>query len=480
MSNSDVELSCWWIGCLCLAVGAAVQRQAQDWGAAPVGLLQLHPSPAMAPSRAQPFMHSADRMADAANPFVASLLPPSSAKPMLSGLSALAGGSTLAPTSPRQQAVGSAAAPPELASVAEGSASVVLALPNPFDGHATPSPVRAGHSTAAPVSDVQQVPFASEVGSDSVTGSLALTPARTRTPASASTIVMPAVTHAAHEDIPAAAATTAAPVHSSNSMIPSASTIAATVTNAQVALQVSKAINARASASMSTEPAALHADVAAKPLVASAPAPPVELQGVNATGTSALSAPSVPEAASLCPSPVAATPAVGPAPMPAAAAATDIPLASVAAMPAKASVPAFAPPATANLPTPSAAAAVPAASACLPTVSATASAPAPTANLPPHSVAAAEPATVLAAVPAALTSNRPASKRKWDVMAQPQPDAGTATTAAPHAVAVGTADGSRPLPLVSMLPTDAPGSAANNSAAAGHVQLPNPGEVHEA
>lgn len=513
---------------LCLAAGNAVQRQGQGSSQAPAGLFQLQPGPVLAPSGVQPSVPSAiARMADAPNPFAALVVgtsaePPPFAKPMLSGVSAMAGSSTLAPISPRQQAVGSAPA-----AVAFGSGTVAPAIPNPFARLATS--VHAGPLTSAPVSisGSQQAPVPAGAGC-SVPDSSTPTSTQAPSPAPAPSTVKAAVKPAAatEGDI---TASTSAPFHYTTSTpfstIFPASIFAATasVPSPQGVSQLSNAQASAsamfASASMQHAAVTMRAMVPAKVHVSPTPAAPVPLQSFQVTGASALSAPSGPKAASLSLLPVAAATAAMSAPVPAAAAANMPPASVAAAKPATASVsaavPAAAaslrplsaaaavPAAVANLPPTSVAAAVPAATATLPSQSVAAFAPAVTANLAPLLVAAAVPgapaslptptvtaavpAAVLAAMPAATGCNRPASKRKWDVMAQPQPDAGTTPAAALQAVASGLAAGSLPVPPLSLVSTAAPpaqsgreplqsGPFASSSGAAGLVSLPIPGK----
>ena len=369
----------------------------------------------------------------------ATALPNPSAKLAVPALFA-AERSTAAPINPSPQVSASAA-------VASDMSPPATASPNPFAKLAAPALVGAGLSSAAPVSHSQQASAA--VGS-SLPGS----------PTPAATTVRAAAASPAGQDDRTASTAVPAPAHNTDSipfsMTPAASAAPAIVAAAQAAPQIrnpvqAEAATASASALPSTAvPSAAEASLQVGPSLAPAP-------GLPSFKPTAASAPPIPAAISLQLAAVAASVAAA-----VTAAAANRPLASVAAA------------------VPLAAAAVPTAAANLPLASVSAAVPATAATLPP--------ASVPAAVPAAAAGNRPASKRKWDVMAQPQPDAATATAAAaaPHAVTSGIAAASHPPPLVALFPKEPTAQARHkplesgaeplaSSGATGPVQLPIPG-----
>ena len=473
------------------------QAPGQDSAPAQPVQLQLQSAPPVDPTVAQLSMPpAAARMADAPNPFraVVTAEQPPAAKPMFSGLNAVVNPFRPPSSSPPRPQPHTATASPGASPPASHapSSSVALALvnaepsraapitsrqpasafassaavvggpfvsvspvQNPFAAIAAPALVAAGRCTAAPVSRSQQGSASAATGS-SIPGNS--TP--TSTPATTPVSITAAVPPVGQRDA-AAPTSMAAPAHSISTMSASmAPTAPATVQE-----------DSRTSDSFQAEICATTSAAAALPSLASAAVPsaaattlqmvptaavPLGLRTFNPSSPSAPSAPSVPSA------PV-------------------LPLGSVAA-----SVPATA----ANLPTTSVTANVPAAAANLPPASRAAAVPA--ADLPPSSTAAALPAAPASLLQASTAdampaSIRPASKRKWDVMAQSQPDGVAATSAAAattsHAVASGTAAGGIPPPPVSLLPSGCTAQAGHNtlvtgtqppvsSSAAGPAQLP--------
>ena len=519
------------------------QGPGQSTAPAPLLQLQLQSASPVGPTKAQPSIPSAiARMADAPNPFRALVTheQPPAAKPMFSGLNAVvnpfrspassppglqphtatagastsatasdapnssvalaldtAGPSTAAPISSSQQALASTAP----GGGASASPSVVG---NPF---ARMTSAGAGNSTAAHVGPNQQVPALAGMGS-SVPGNSTPTP----TPTPATTPVVGAVASPVvrqHDKV--ASASTAAAAHGQCNI--AVSTTPAALATAQEASRISNPAQAE-TATASTSAALPSLASAAVPSAATAtlqmvstPASPPGVQSFKPLGASAPSASSVPSAATVPLASITASVPTSAADLPTTSATAAMPVANLPPAPRAAAVPA----AAANLPTASTAAAVSAAVASRTPALIAAAMPAAAANLPRASTAAAGPATSVlpaltatavpaapvsltqastsAAVPAAAAGSRSASKRKWDVMAQLQPDAATdvaATAAAPHAVASGIADGGLPPPSVPLLPTGFSIQSRQDtlvtgtqlpisSGAAGAVQFPIPG-----
>ena len=524
-----------------LTSGSAVQWQeqgpSQDGAPAPPGQLQLQSASPVHPTGAQPSLPSAiARMADAPNPFQALVTAeqPSAAKPMFAGLNAIvnpfqspssspprpqshtatAGLGASAPASdapnssvmhPLVNADTSRVAPITLFQQAPASASLAVAggasasashVQNPVA--AIPALVGAGSCTAAPVSTSQQGSVSAATGS-SIPGSStpACTPAATPV---ISTVALPVV----GQNDTAAPTSMAAAAHSKGSMsVSMAPATAQESSRTSASAQAEVATASAAAALPSLASAAVPSAAAANLQRVSFPAAPLGLQDLNPSGTSASLAPSAPLAAVLPLTSVTASVPATAANLPTTSFTATVPAAAANLPPLST---AAAGTAVANLAPASTAAVVPAASANPPPASAAAAGPAT--NPPPVSAAAAGPATNLpaslttavvptapaslllhstaAAVPAAAAGSRPASKRKWDVMVQPQPDGATATSAAAaaasHAVASGIAAGGLPPPPGSLLPTGSIIQSSHGSLVTGTqplasstIQLPIPG-----
>ena len=528
-----------------LIAGSAVQWQeqgpSQEGAPALPDQLQSQSASPLHPTGVQSSLPSAiARMADAPNPFQALVTAeqPSAAKPMFAGLNAIvnpfqspssspprpqshtatAGLGASAPASdapnssvadPLVNADTSRVAPITLFQQALASASLAVAggasasashVQNPVAAIPAPALHGAGSCTGAPVSPNQHGSASAATGS-SIPGSSTPACIPAATPV-ISTVALPVVgRHNA-----AAPTSMAAAAHSKSSMsvsmAPAAHLTAQESSRTSDSAQAEVATASAASALPSLASAAVPSAAAANLQRVFFPAAPLGLQGLNPSGASAPLAPSAPLAAVLPMTSVTAS-------VPATAA--NLPTTTITATVPAANLPpssrAAAGTAAANLAPASTAAVVPAASANSPPASAAAAGPAT--KPPPASAAAAGPATNLpasltaavvpaapaslllhstaAAVPAAAAGSRPASKRKWDVMAQPPPDGATATSAAAaaaasHAVASGIAAGGLPPPPGSLLPAGSTIKSSHGSLVTGTqppasstIQLPTPG-----
>ena len=434
--------------------------------------------------------------------------------------------STAAAAGPNQRASASGAA-------AVGGASASASdVPNPFAAFPAFALVGAGRRTAAPVISSQQVSALPATGS-SLPGSSTPTSTPAATPVIstvASPVIGPHDTVAPTLTAAAAHSRSSIPISMAPAALATAQEASRASNPAQAETAtafVAAAVPSLASAAVPSAAAATLQMVSTP----AAPLGLQSFKGFELSRASTPSVPSVPSAAALpLASITASVPTTAAsllttsvtAAVPAAAANLSTPSVT-AAMPAAAaklstlSVTAAVPALAAKLPTLPVRAAVPAAAADLPPASRAAALPAAAVHLPPASTAAAGPAafasllqastaaakrppastataapaanpppslttaavpaapasllqaSAAAPVPAAAAGSRPASKRKWDVMAQPQPDAATATTAvaaAPHAAASGIAGGLPP-PPASLLPTGCTTQARSDTLATG-------------